>query len=395
MPDQPLGVAILGCGNIAGPYAENLAAYPELKLTGFADPLVDRAQALVAKHGGRAHGSLEELLADDRVELVVNLTLQRLHGEMTARCLEAGRHVFSEKPLAMTHAEARALVDLAQKKNRRLGCSPFTYMGEAQQTAWKIIREGRLGAVRVIFAEVNWGRIEDWHPAPGPFYEVGALYDVAVYPLTMVTAFFGPARRAWAWGRVVHPDRVTREGVKFHIDTPDFAVAMIELESGPVVRLTSDFYVARQCSKQDGLEVHGDAGTLYLQTWHDFDSAVEFAKYHEALQPVPYLRPPYQGSRRVEWGRGVRDMVQAIAARRPHRASGAQGTVLHRPALSRHRAVPRRSQARRRARRRTLRAGGWRESFGPGRGRQQRTGACPAHRQRADRRPAPRCRTKD
>ena len=110
-----------------------------------------------------------------------------------------------------------------------------------------------------MYAEVNWGRIASWHPDPGPFYDVGALWDVGVYPLTMLTAIFGPARRVFAYGDVIHPDRVTEEGRKFHIDTPDFVVALVELENGPLVRLTTNFYVAIQ-TKQSGLEFHGDEG---------------------------------------------------------------------------------------------------------------------------------------
>jgi predicted dehydrogenase len=319
-----LGIAILGCGNIAEGYADNLITYPEIELLGVADLDKTRAEAMAAKYQCRAYPSLEALLADERVEVVVNLTIHHAHYETTRRCLEAGKHVHSEKPLALNYPEARALVELAEQKGLRLGCSPFTYMGEAQQTAWKIIRTGQLGQIRVVYAEVNWGRIEAWHPAPGPFYQVGALYDVAVYPLTLLTTFFGPARRAWAYGTVLHPDRVTQAGIPFHIDTPDFAVALIELANGPLIRLTSDFYVSRRSSKQDGVEFHGDIGSLYLQSWHDFNVAVEYAGFGQPFQPVALVKPGYKGNRSVEWGRAVREMAEAISQDRLHRATGAQ-----------------------------------------------------------------------
>ena len=258
MSSKKLGVAILGCGNIAEAYAQNLSTYSPIDLIGMADLEPQRAEALAAKFGCRAYPSLEAMLADDAVDLVVNLTIHHAHQETTTRCLEAGKHVHSEKPLALTYEGAQALVELARQKGLRLGCSPYTYMGEAQQTAWKLIREGRLGPIRVVYAEVNWGRIEAWHPAPGPFYQVGALFDVGVYPLTLLTTIFGPARKVWAYGTVLHPDRVTQEGVPFHIETPDFVVALVELENGPLIRLTTDFYVSRRSSKQDGVEFHGD-----------------------------------------------------------------------------------------------------------------------------------------
>jgi predicted dehydrogenase len=324
MSQEKLGVAILGCGNIAAPYAENLSAYPEIDLVGVTDVETSRAEALAAKFGCRAYPSIEAMLADDRVELVVNLTIHHAHKDTTALCLEAGKHVHSEKPLALTVEDAQALVELAQQKGLRLGCSPFTFMGEAQQTAWKIIREERLGQIRLVYAEVNWGRIEAWHPAPGPFYQVGALFDVGVYPLTLLTAIFGPARKAWAYGTILHPDRVTREGVPFHIETPDFMVSLIELENGPLIRLTTDFYVSRHSSKQDGVEFQGDLGALYLKSWHDFNVPVELAEFDQPFQAVSLVKPGYQGSRKVEWGRAVLDMAQAIAEARPHRATGEQ-----------------------------------------------------------------------
>ena len=100
--------------------------------------------------------------------------------------------MYSEKPLALRASEAHELVALAAARGLRLGCSPSTFLGEAQQTAAALIRSGRLGTVRAIYAEVNWGRIETWHPAPAPFFDVGALVDVGVYPLTLVTTMLGP-----------------------------------------------------------------------------------------------------------------------------------------------------------------------------------------------------------
>jgi predicted dehydrogenase len=320
MMGNPLRVAIAGCGNIAGPYAKTMQAYPQVQLVGATDVMPERAQALAAEYGGRAYGSLDELLADPQVDLVVNLTIHHAHPAVITQCLEAGKHVHSEKPLAMDYATARQLVELAAARGLRLSCSPITYLGEAQQTAWKVIRSGELGKVRVVYCEVNWGRIESWHPNPGPFYEVGALFDVGVYPLTLVTTFLAPVRRVTAYGKVLHPDRVTKEGVPFHIDTPDWVVAAAELADGTVVRLTTNFYVGGH-GKQKGLEFHGDLGSLYLSSFQDFDASVEVAEYGKAYAPVPPVRPPFHG---VEWGRAVAEIADAIAENRPQRSSGAQ-----------------------------------------------------------------------
>ncbi len=318
MSTTKLGVGIAGCGNIAPRYAENLVTYPEIELVGFTDIDTARAEALAAQHGGTVYPSLDSMLADDHIQLVVNLTTHHAHKEVVTKSLNAGKHVHSEKPLALSYEDAKGMVELAKAKGLRLGCSPFTLMGEAQQTAWKVIREGRLGMVRLAYAEVNWGRIESWHPSPEPFYAVGALFDVGVYPLTILTAMFGAARRVTSYGRVLYPDRVTDHGLPFHIETPDFMVSMVELENGTLVRLTTNFYVD-YFSKQVGLELHGDMASLYLTSWHNFDEPVEFAEFGKPYQRVPFLHPPHKG---VEWGRAVRDLAQAIAEGRPHRATG-------------------------------------------------------------------------
>lgn len=319
-PDgSPMNIAIVGCGNISRGYAETLRAYPQLRLVGAADQDPQRARDFAAAHGGTAYASLDELLADDSVELVINLTIHHAHAAVITQCLEAGKHVFSEKPLALSYAEAHALVELAEARGLRLGCAPITYMGEAQQTAWQLIRQGRLGTVRIAYAEVNWGRIETWHPNPVPFYDVGPLFDVGVYPLTLLTAIFGPARRVVGYGQVVFPDRVTKDGTPFHLDTADFIVALVEHASGAVTRLTADFYVGNH-TFQKGLEFHGDLASLYLHSWDRFNATVEVADFGGQYESVPLVRAPYEG---IEWARGVAEMADAIAAGRPHRATGA------------------------------------------------------------------------
>ncbi len=315
-----LKVAIVGCGNISGPYAKTIKAYPNLELVGAMDIIPERARDLVAKHGGVAYRTYDDLLADKNVDVVVNLTIHHAHPAVIAQALNAGKHVHTEKPVAMTYNEAKGLVDLAQAKGVRFSSSPITFMGEAQQTAWKAIREGRLGKVRLVYAEVNHGRIEAWHPNPEPFYKVGVLFDVAVYPLTLLTTMFGPARRATAYGKVIYPDRVTKEGRAFHIDTPDFVVAVIELADGTIARLTANFYVPYD-NKQRGLHFHGDLGSLWLGCFQEFDAPVEFAGGRERFAPLPYVREPFKG---IDWGRALDEMRDAIARGRPQRATGAQ-----------------------------------------------------------------------
>ena len=317
----PLGLGLVGTGNIAGGYAKDALTHPEIRLVAATDLDPTRAAAFAETYALRAHASLEELLADPDVDIVVNLTVHHAHYDVTKQALEAGKHVYSEKPLALRASEAQELVELATARGLRLGCSPSTFLGEAQQTAAALIRSGRLGPVRAIYAEVNHGRIETWHPAPAPFFDVGVMVDVGVYPLTIVTTMLGPARAVRAWGWDLMPERVTIDGTHFRIGSPDLIVSAIELDGGAVVRLTTSFYVGRPTRQHGGLEFHGDDASLALGSFQDFDATVELGAYGEAFETVEHVRPAFRGT---AWARGVAEMASAIDEGRPHRASAEQ-----------------------------------------------------------------------
>ena len=318
---DPLGIGIVGTGNIAGGYARDIPTHPSIRLVAATDLDPDRAAAFGAAHGCRIHGSLDELLADPDVDIVVNLTVHDAHYGVTRRALEAGKHVYSEKPMALEPDEARELIAIAGRHGVRLGCAPATFLGEAQQTAAAWIREERLGTIRAVYADVSHGRIETWHPAPEGFFDVGVLVDVAVYPLTLVTTMVGRATSIRAWGWDLMADRVTVDGRPFRIGSPDLIVAAVELEGGAVLRLTASFYVGRPAKHKGGLEFHGDIGSLALGNFQDFNAPVEFGPYDGAYEAVPFVRPPFEG---IAWGRGVADLASAIAEGRPHRASAEQ-----------------------------------------------------------------------
>jgi predicted dehydrogenase len=320
-PTLPLRAAIVGCGNIAGPYAQSISVHDELEFAGATDLDPERARALVAEHGGRAFRSLDELLDAHDVDLVVNLTVQHAHYEVTKRALEAGRHVYSEKPMVLEPAQAHELVDLARTRGVRLACAPSTFLGEAQQTAGAVIASGRLATVRAVYADVNWGRIETWHPAPIPFYDVGVLVDVGVYPLTIATAFLGPAVAIEARGWDLLPERVTTGGERWRIGSPDLILAAVELAGGAVLRLTASFYVGRPIAQPGRLEFHGDAASLAIGSFQDFDAPVQVGPVGGAWEPEPYLREPYRG---IAWGRGVADLASSIVEGTPQRVTGEQ-----------------------------------------------------------------------
>jgi predicted dehydrogenase len=319
MSEHALRVAVVGCGNISGAYGETMSAYRSVRIAGATDVDGSLSAAFVDRFGGVVYPSLGDVLGDPDVDAIVNLTFPAVHADVTTAALNAGKHVHSEKPLAGNYATARSLVDLATERGLRLSCSPITFLGEAQQTMWRLAETGAIGNVRVAYAEVNWNRIESWHPRPEPFYGIGPFADVGVYPLTILTAMFGPARRVTAFGTVVYPERTTLTGEPFTPGAPDFGVAVLELESGTVVRLTANFYVSH-VTKQRGIELHGDTGSIYLSDWQEFDATVELAPFGEPYRPVA-VENAFRGT---DWGRALDDLSGAIVSGRPHRATGAQ-----------------------------------------------------------------------
>lgn len=311
-------IAIVGCGNIASQYASTFSASDVVDMKGVFDLDPERTRAFGEEFGVTAYSSFDDLLADD-VELVVNLTIHHAHFDVTTRLLEAGMHVYSEKPLALSYREARELVDLAEDRDLFLGCSPFTWLGAAQMRALEQIRAGLLGDVRVVYADVNHGRIETWHPNPAPFYGVGSMWDVGVYPLALAAAFFGPITSVRAIGRLILPTRTTLTGEPYSFTTPDLIVAMLDLANGTVVRLTTSFYVSSD-TQIEGIEFHGDAGSLRLDSLYDPNANLEYAAFGHAYDEFIDV----EGSQPdMAWGFGVEDMARRLQRGEPPRTSGA------------------------------------------------------------------------
>jgi predicted dehydrogenase len=311
-----VNVAIVGAGVIAQRYAERIAEVDGLTLVAVTDVVRERADALAAKHGAAAYASLDELLAAPDVETVINLTIPTKHVAVTRAALEAGKHVHTEKPVALRAEEAHALAGLARERGVRLSCAPATLLGTAQQTAWKLIRDGGLGEVKVVYAEANWGLIESWHPEPESLYASGPLVDVGIYPLTIVTAMFGAVRRVTAYAMTVQPVRTRKDGRTFELETPDFWVAACEHESGVLTRLTATFWV--KPSRQRGLELHGTNASLWMPTWGESNSRLLRTENGEDYEDVPLLQPAYDG---IDWSLALRDLAEAIREGRPHRMS--------------------------------------------------------------------------
>ncbi|HUT32201.1 MAG TPA: Gfo/Idh/MocA family oxidoreductase [Planctomycetota bacterium] len=312
---EPVRFAFVGCGNIAGPYADSMKKHPDkLEIVGAFDLNAEAAKGFVAKYGGTQYASLDDLIADERVEAGLNLTVHLAHPEVTQRLLRGGKHVHSEKPLAATREDGRACVDLAAQKGLLLGCSPFVILGEAQQTLKKVVADGLVGEVKEVYAEMNWSRIESWHPAPAPFYGRGAgpLFDVGCYPLSVLIQIFGSVSAVRAMGGVRLPERTIvsgpNAGKTFTATNPDHTCVLMEFAGGAHGRLTASFFGVK--SAQTGIEVHGTAGSLRLDSVVGFNAKLDVCKAGEReWKPVPLLGEPFPG---VEWARGPLDLAAGI-----------------------------------------------------------------------------------
>lgn len=293
-----MNLAVVGCGYVAEFYAKTLGNYPALRLAGAYDSNAANLDAFVRLTSARRFGSLDELLADAGVDLVVNLTNPRSHFEVTRRSLEAGKHVYSEKPLGMTTAEAVQLADLAERRGLYLSSAPCSLLSETAQTLWHAIRSGVIGKVRLVYGNFDDGmiapRLTPWiwvnesgmpWPAKDEF-EVGCTVEHAGYILTWLGAFFGPARTVTSFASCQLPDK----GIPVDVMAPDFTVGCIEYGDGVVARITCGLVAPRDKS----LTIVGDDGVLFVGNVR-----------HDAA-PV-YLRPaqrtPLQGRivRRLQW----------------------------------------------------------------------------------------------
>ena len=325
---NPMGVAIIGCGRIAEDYAASLCTKPDkVRLVGGHDMVADRAEELMGKHDAKVFESYDALLADPDVQIVVNLTFQQVHAELTEQALRAGKHVHSEKPLACTRDDGARLLQVAEEKDLRLSCAPFTFLGEAQQTFIKAQREGAIGKTLVAYTEMNWGAIERRNPRPIPFYQKGAgpLLDVGVYALTLLTAALGPVKSVTGFAQIVQPERVIGsgpdQGQHFHVETPDQVVGGLDLECGAVGRITAAFR-SGQSKQANGTEFHGEDGSLFIESNVGFNTKVErYDLEGERWEAMPYVADPFGG---IEWGRAVFDLVDSIQTGSPQHCTGQQ-----------------------------------------------------------------------
>lgn len=331
-------IAIVGCGFVADYYLSTLSLYPQLELVGVTDKVPERMQAFSEAYSTSTYASLEELLADPQVDIVLNLTNPRNHFEVSKAALEAGKHVYSEKPLAMSIDEAKALVALAGEKNLHISSAPCSALGETAQTLWKALRENKVGKVYLVYAEMDDGLVhkmpyKQWLSASGtpwPYqdeFEVGCTLEHAGYYVNWLTMFFGPAQSVTAFSSCLVKDKV-QDVVLEPDNTPDFSVACIQFQSGVVARLTCSIVA----SHDHEIRIFGEDGILSVHDCWNYGDPVYVQRMvrirrkvfmNPIKQKVPLVRKPQKlksgGAQKMDFCRGVAEMVDAITQDRPSR----------------------------------------------------------------------------
>jgi predicted dehydrogenase len=305
--DELIEAVIVGCGNIAERYAADLLRNRVVDLVGFHDVDFTRAERFATEFGGTPHRTLDDAIA--AAGLVINLTIFESHYPVTKAALSAGRHVYTEKPLALSLDHARELGALSESRGVRLASAPFTFMGAAQALAIDWVRSGRLGEVRVVNAEVNHGRIETWHPNPEPFYAAGPMLDVGVYPLAILIAALGSVSTVRALSSTVLPGRSDLAGKAFTPASPDYWLVELVHAGGARVRLSVNFYV----DGDEGITFHGDDGSLALASWFQPGTQLVHTPYGSESETVAVPAAPDV----VDWSVGVAEVVTSIEEDRP------------------------------------------------------------------------------
>ncbi len=317
-------IGVVGCGSISPLYLRASEHFPSLEFTACSDLDMNLARARAAEFGLEAL-PVAKLLVRPEIEIIVNLTVPQAHAEVARAALEAGKHVYNEKPLATSLTDARALLELAQKRDLRVACAPSTFLGAAVQTCRKTIDEGAIGQPVAFHAAMLSRGMEAWHPNPAFFYGPGAgpLFDIGPYYLAALVVLLGPVTRVAGMSRISFPERtITSEplaGTTFEVTTPTHIVSTLEFESGVIGTLTTSFDV--WASEQPKFEVYGSEGTLSLAAPNAMDGPVRVCRAGEKVwheQPLVHRFDTLESG----WGLALADLVSAIVQGRAHRADG-------------------------------------------------------------------------
>lgn len=318
---EKVKVGIIGCGNISDRYFQWCATFDILDVVACADLVPERARAKAETYNVRAY-TVDELLADPDIQIVINLTIPQAHTEVDLAAINAGKHVHSEKPLALTRADGQKILNAAREKGVLVGCAPDTFLGGGQQTCRKLIDDGWIGRPVAATAFMAGHGHESWHPNPEFYYKAGGgpMLDMGPYYLTALVHLLGPVRRVTGVSKKTFPQRTITSkphyGEIIDVDVTTHLAGVVDFASGAVGTLIMSFDVWSHNLPR--IEIYGSDGTLSVPDPNHFSGPVMLRR----AGADDWTEIPLTHSDDVERGIGVADMAYAILSGRAHRASG-------------------------------------------------------------------------
>lgn len=318
-------VGIIGCGNISPAYMKNIPNYEHLELYACADLDVSRAQARAEEFAIPHAYTVEQLLGDPQVDMVINLTIPAVHAEVCIQILEAGKHAYVEKPLAVTREEGQQILEVAKRNGLLIGSAPDTFLGGGIQTAIKLIEDGWIGTPIAATAFMMSKGHEHWHPDPEFYYAKGGgpMFDMGPYYLTALVALLGPIRRITGSTSISFPERTIssekKRGQKIKVDTPTHVAGVMDFHSGAIATLVTSFDIMAG-TQLPHIEIYGSHGSLSVPNPNIFGGEVKIRKGGSDWENIP-LSHGYKENNR---GLGVAAMAQALITgdSSAHRANG-------------------------------------------------------------------------
>jgi predicted dehydrogenase len=329
---KTLGVGVIGCGNISAAYMRLAPLFRGIEIIACADIDVDAARRRAAEFSLRAE-TIDGLLRSEDVSLVVNLTVPSAHYAVSGEILDAGKHVYSEKPFVLHVGEGKALGQRAQDKGLRVGSAPDTFLGGAHQLARRLVDSGRIGKVTGGTCFVMSHGMEHWHPNPDFFFQPGAgpVLDVGPYYIANLIQLIGPVQRVAALATIPSRERtirsMPRRGEKIPVNTPTTIHSLIEFRSGAVVTLNASWDVWSHGHAP--MELYGENGTIFVPDPNFFGGTVRFTRGAREVKRAARWEHPFaieneksvSGARANYRTAGLADMALAILENRPHRCS--------------------------------------------------------------------------
>lgn len=320
---NPMTIGVIGCGNISPAYFQTFGRFPVLRVKAVADRREERARARAQEFGIPHVLSAEALLADPEIELVVNLTTPQGHVPVGMQAVRAGKHHYTEKPLALTRADGRRLLTAAAKAGVRLGCAPDTVLGAGIQTARRVIDEGTIGRVVAGSAFLMCHGHESWHPDPEFYYAKGGgpLFDMGPYYVTALVILLGPVRRVSGATAIAFPERIItsepKRGRTIPVEVPTHVAGILEFHNGAIVTLVTSYDVWHH--HMPCIELYGSEGSLQAPDPNGFGGVVRVRRRDEPdWREAPSVHPYGDGGR----GLGVADLATAARGGRAHRLTG-------------------------------------------------------------------------